>query len=71
MSDKEPPAPGPTDAAESPGLETRFPELAEIQREIALRIRDNKRFLERLMDDARADEDDEDPDEDGEVFEEL
>jgi hypothetical protein len=48
----------------------RFPELAEIQREIELRIRDNKRFLERFMDEDFTDEA-EDPDQTEEDFEEL
>jgi len=34
-----------------PGIDQRFPELAEIQREVELRIRDNQRFLDRFMDD--------------------
>ena len=48
--------------------EERFPELAELQREIDRRIRDNQRFLERFLDD---DFDDEDPGEEDEIFEEL
>ncbi len=34
---------------EEPG-DNRFPELAEIQREIERRIADNRRFLERFLD---------------------
>ncbi len=71
MSDKEQPIQAPDDAAESPEVETRFPELVEIQREIERRIRDNKRFLERFMDDDFDDEDDDDPGEDDELLEEL
>lgn len=70
MPDKQPPEHTATKATDPPEQGTRFPELVEIQREIELRIRDNKRFLERFMDDDFAGEEDE-PDEDDEVFEEL
>jgi len=62
----------PTGGAESPEPVERFPELAEIQQEVEKRIRDNKRFLERFMDEDYIDEDDESESEgDDEVFEEL
>jgi hypothetical protein len=44
---------------------SRFPELEELQREVERRIRDNRRFLERFMDENFVDE------EEGENFEEL
>lgn len=54
--------------AMKPGIEQRFPELAEVQREVELRIRDNQRFLERFMDDDFPEEED-DPEEEGGDFE--
>jgi len=51
-------------------LAARFPELAEIEREVAARIRDNQRFLERFMDEDFAEEEEPPGDEDGD-FEEL
>jgi hypothetical protein len=70
MSAEKPPEQPTTDPADPAGPVTRFPELAEIQSEIEKRIRDNKRFLERFMDEDFADEDDE-AGEDDEDFEEL
>ncbi len=70
MNDKNQTDPTTTSPAESAGLETRFPELAEIQREVELRIRDNQRFLERFLDDDFVEEDLE-PDEDSCTTEEL
>ncbi|MEJ2199851.1 MAG: hypothetical protein P8X63_02380 [Desulfuromonadaceae bacterium] len=69
MSENEP-RQGPENGAEDT-TETlcRFPELAEIQNEIAKRIRDNQRFLDRFMDEdfvdeaEATDEDDEEPEE--------
>ena len=51
-------------------LADRFPELAEIEREVAARIRDNQRFLERFMDEDFAEDVEPPGDEDGD-FEEL
>ena len=48
--------------------EERYPELAELQREVDRRIRDNQRFLEKFLDD---DFDDDEPEEEDEIFEEL
>lgn len=49
-----------------------FPEFEELQRDIARRIRDNNRFLERVFDeDFSEDEGDGAADEDEEIFEEL
>jgi len=70
MSDREHPEQPTVESTDPAGLDTRFPELAEIQREIELRIRDNKRFLERFMDDDCADEENK-PGEEDETFEEL
>lgn len=56
---------------ESPPAESsRFSELDELQREIALRIKDNQRFLEGFLAEDYADEADEDEDENID-FEEL
>ena len=48
--------PAPEETTEAPGENavepaSRFPELDELQREIARRIRDNQRFLEGFMSD--------------------
>jgi hypothetical protein len=49
-----------------------FPDLEELQQEIDRRIRDNKRFLERFLDEDFNDEEEAEADEDeGEDFEEL
>jgi len=66
-SDTFPPA---DETAEPTPLASRFPELAEIEREVAARIRDNQRFLERFMDEDFAEEAEEPGEEDGD-FEEL
>ncbi|TRO83273.1 hypothetical protein [Trichloromonas acetexigens] len=58
------------EGAEPTPLADRFPELAEIEREVAARIRDNQRFLERFMDEDFAEEAEESGEEDGD-FEEL
>jgi len=60
------------DQPESPAPAPRFPELEVLQQDIERRIRDNRKFLERFLDDdyvdeEAADEDDETPDD----FEEL
>jgi hypothetical protein len=49
--------------------ESSFPDLEELQREVERRIRDNRRFLERFMDDDFVD--DGEPEEEDETFEEL
>lgn len=54
----------------STSLASRFPELAEIEREVAARIRDNQRFLERFMEEDFAEEVEAPGEEDGD-FEEL
>ncbi len=63
-------------ASETPEPETKkgklFPELEELQQEIDRRIRDNKRFLERFLDEDFIDDEETDAAEDeGEDFEEL
>jgi hypothetical protein len=58
------------EGAEPTPLASRFPELAEIEREVAARIRDNQRFLERFMDEDFAEEAEESGEDDGD-FEEL
>ena len=58
------------EGAEPTPLASRFPELAEIQREVAARIRDNQRFLERFMDEDFAEEEQASGEGDGD-FEEL
>jgi len=52
-----------------PGIDQRFPELAEIQREVELRIRDNQRFLDRFMDDDFPEEEEDSAEEDAPVEE--
>jgi hypothetical protein len=65
------------ETSEGPAAEEKkgklFPELEELQQEIDRRIRDNKRFLERFLDeDFNDDEDTDDAEADeGEDFEEL
>ena len=71
MNDKKHPGPPAIEIEEPAGLSCRFPELAEIQREIELRIRDNQRFLERFLDEDNTDEEEEDPGEEEETLEEL
>ncbi len=61
--DKTPPQ-GPVEGGSAPS----FPELEEIQREVEKRLRDNKNFLERFLDE---DFEDEDAEEDEVNFEEL
>jgi len=55
--------------------ESRFPELDELQREVARRIRDNQRFLEKLESDAFEEQLEEEEeaggDDEDEIFEEL
>lgn len=65
----DPSSPG-NEAAEPTPLASRFPELAEIEREVTARIRDNQRFLERFMEEDFAEEI-EAPGEDDGDFEEL
>ncbi len=48
----------------------RFPELAEIEREVAARIRDNQRFLDRFMDEDFTEDEEDQAEEDGD-FEEI
>ena len=51
---------------------TLFPELEELQQEIERRLRDNKRFLERFLDEDFTDEEEaEGAEDEGEDFEEL
>lgn len=64
MADDQPIEPPPVEP--SVAIAQRFPELAEIQREVELRIRDNQRFLERFMDDDFAEEEEDLEDEGGE-----
>jgi len=61
---------------ETPAAEEKqgqfFPELEELQQEIDRRIRDNKRFLERFLDeDFNDDEEAGNEEDEGEDFEEL
>lgn len=51
----------------------RFPELAQLQREVERRIRDNRRFLERFRDDdfEEMEEEEEGGEDEGDSFEEL
>jgi hypothetical protein len=75
-TDDRQPTPTKTDeTAETPPT-SRFPELEELQNDVARRIRDNQKFLDRFMDDEFIDDDPETTDEDGdddapEDFEEL
>lgn len=50
---------------------SRFPEMDELQQNIARRIRDNQKFLDHFMDKDFVDDDAEDDDDDEEMFEEL
>ena len=50
---------------------SRFPEMDELQGDIARRIRDNQKFLDHFMDNDYVEEDDDDDDDDEEIFEEL
>ena len=52
MTDNDNERPDTGDAAERP----RFPELEEIQREVERRIRDNRKFLEKFLDEDYVDE---------------
>lgn len=54
---------------EAPEEGPRFPELEEVQREVERRIRDNRKFLEKFLDEDYIDE--EEGPEDEEDFEEL
>ncbi len=64
-------ATGPPEPAE-PQERSRYPELDEIQREVERQIRDNQRFLERILDDDFPDEEEgAEPGDGGECFEEL
>ncbi len=58
------------DEQQGPKPASRFPEMDELQNDIARRIRDNQKFLDHFMDNDYTDEDDEDED-DEEIFEEL
>lgn len=53
------------------GTTSRFPELEDLQREIDRRIRDNRRFLEKFLDDDFAEEGEEGDADGEEEFEEL
>lgn len=63
MSDEQQPAP------EAP--ESHFPDLEELQEEIARRIRDNQKFLATYLDDEMTVEMDEEEDDDAAPPEEL
>ncbi|NIQ98255.1 MAG: hypothetical protein GWN87_32025 [Desulfuromonadales bacterium] len=56
---------------EETGSTSRFPEMDELQGEIARRIRDNQKFLDNFMDKDYVEEDDEEDDDDEDIFEEL
>lgn len=56
---------------EAPAPTSRFPEMDELQHEIARRIRDNQKFLDHFMDTDYVEVDDEDDADDEEYFEEL
>ena len=65
-----------TENAETPEKEERFPELAELEDKIQRRLKSNKRFLERFMDEDFDELDDEDADviiddDESDQFEEL
>lgn len=53
------------------GQADRFPEFEELRRQVALRIRDNQRFLEGIFDDDFTDEDDDGVEGEDASFEEL
>lgn len=54
-----------------PEAENRYADLDQLQQEIARRIKDNQRFLERFMQDDFEEENALEPAEDEEEFEEL
>lgn len=65
-----------TESSEVPEKEERFPELAELEDKIQRRLKSNKRFLERFMDEDFDELDDEDADiiiddDESDQFEEL
>lgn len=66
MSEKEPIA-----GESAPEAENRFADLDQLQQEIARRIKDNQRFLERFMQDDFEEETDQEIAGDEEDFEEL
>ncbi len=51
--------------------DNRFAELDQLQQEIARRIKDNQRFLERFLDEEYEEDEDAEDDAGGEDFEEL
>ncbi|PNU19317.1 hypothetical protein C2E25_12975 [Geothermobacter hydrogeniphilus] len=59
-----------TDDTAPPEETERYPELAELQREIDRRIRDNQKFLDHFLDEDFPDEEDDAPTEE-EPFPEL
>jgi len=70
------PEPEQADTTVSAGQEERFPELVELEEKIQRRLRSNKRFLERFMDEDFDELDDEDgdiviDDDESDQFEEL
>lgn len=77
MSDKECVEQSPTEEIVEQEETSRYPELDELQKEVARRIRDNQRFLERLESDTferELEEEEENSggdDGDDEIFEEL
>jgi hypothetical protein len=58
-------------AGETPAEPSRFPELDELQREIARRIRDNQRFLDHFLDEDFVEETEEEDGDGTEDFEVL
>jgi len=71
VSDEEQKEPeSPETPEEEPASPSRFPEMDELQDDIARRIRDNQKFLDHFLDNDYTDED-EDDDDDEEIFEEL
>jgi hypothetical protein len=59
------------DQQQQGGDKSPFADLDELQQEIERRIRDNKRFLEKFLDDDFPDEEDGGTEEDSGEFEEL
>lgn len=57
-------------STDEPVNPSRFPEMDELQENIARRIRDNQKFLDHFLDKDYIDEEDDDED-DEDVFEEL
>ena len=58
-------------AAEQDQPGNRYPELDELQQEVAKRLRDNQKFLDHFLDEDFAEETDEESEPPAEDFEEL